>query len=164
MNPMNLNKCAGWKKPLIVLATGFGLGLSPVAPGTAGTVPGILIFLGIASFPPAIQISIAAVCVLLAVCLCGVAEKHFGVKDDRRIVADEFLTFPICMLGLPPHAWVFSMAFITHRAMDVLKPPPALRLQALPGGWGITIDDLVSSLYSLAINHAAYSIAVYWTR
>ncbi|MFC1461871.1 phosphatidylglycerophosphatase A [Verrucomicrobiota bacterium] len=162
MKSMDLDRCRSWKKPLIVLATGFGLGCSPVASGTAGTVPGVLISLGLASFTLTCQITAAILLILLAVWLCDVAEKHFGTKDDPRIVADEFLTFPICMLGLPSHAWVLCMAFLTHRVMDIIKPPPARTLQKLHGGIGITIDDTISSIYSLLINHVIYRLIVSW--
>lgn len=162
LKSMQLEKCRGWKKPLIVVATGFGLGCSPVASGTMGTIPGVLISLGLASCTLVGQIITVVLLTALAVQLCEVAEKHFGTKDDPRIVADEFLTFPICMLGLPPHLWVLSMAFLTNRAMDIIKPPPAKELQKLPGGIGITIDDVISSLYSLLINHAIYRLIVHW--
>lgn len=160
IRPLNLKECAGWKKPLVAAAAGFGLGCSPVASGTVGTIPGILIVLLLAPFPLAFQIVSAAILVVVAVLLCDMAEKQFCVKDDPRIVADEFLTFPICMLGLPPHAWVLGMAFLTNRVMDILKPPPARRLQELPGGLGIAMDDTVSSLYSLLINHLVYMLVL----
>ena len=150
------DKGENWKKPFIFLATGFGLGWSPIASGTVGTIPGIFIVLALTSLQLGWQILIAALLVLVAIPICDLAEKHFRIKDDYRIVADEFLTFPICMLGLPPEARVLGIAFLTNRLMDVLKPPPARSLQKLPGGIGITIDDTVSSLYSLLLNHMLY--------
>lgn len=150
------------KKIIVLIATGFGLGCSPVASGTAGTIPGILISIGLSSCGLIPQIMIAALLVLLAVPLCDVAEKHFGTKDDHRIVADEFLTFPICMIGLPPTAWMLSMAFLTNRLMDISKPPPARKIQAWPGGIGIVADDVISSLYSLVANHLIYLCVMYW--
>ncbi len=154
--------CPVWKKPLIVIASGFGLGCFPVASGTAGTIPGVLLVMAMSPFSLLSRIVIAALLVPLAVYLCDVAEKHFGVKDDHRIVADEFLTFPICMLGLPLTPWVLCMAFVTNRIMDIIKPPPARGLQRLPGGWGIAIDDTISSFYSLLLNHAIYALVIFW--
>lgn len=141
------------------LATGFGLGRSPLIPGTLGTLPGVLIVWLI--WPAGIpwQIFTAILLVAVAVPFCEVAEREFARKDDRRIVADEYLTFPLCMLGLPPTPGVLAMAFVTHRLFDILKPPPARRLQELPGGAGVVLDDVVSSLYSLAFNHAIYALA-----
>ena len=156
---MELAKASFWRKPIILLATGFGFGLSPVASGTAGTLLGSPIMLCLAPLwtHSLLAQMIAALClVLLAVPICDVAEKHFGRKDDGRIVADEFMTFPIGLLGLPLSPWVLTLAFCTNRVFDVLKPFPANRLQRLPGGLGIVVDDGVAALYSLLVNHAVY--------
>ncbi len=142
----------------LVLATGFGLGYSPVASGTVGTLPGVVLAWGLGTLwarPGGwlFQAPVAALLALLAVPVCGVAERHFGTKDDGRIVADEYLTFPICLIGLPVTWPVLLLAFLTCRACDILKPPPAYRLQSLPGGRGIVADDVTASLYSLLLNH-----------
>lgn len=157
-----------WRKAAVWLATGGGLGYSPVASGTAGTLPGILIVAllwpqgtGYPALPDlALQVVAALVLAVLAVPLCDIAEAHFKKKDDGHIVADEFMTFPICMLGLPLTPWVVAMAFVSNRVFDILKPPPARGLQALPGGFGIVIDDVFATLYSLAANHLAYWLIV----
>ena len=144
-----------WAQRLVVwVATGFGLGYSPVAPGTVGTIWGVVLVRGL--FPRLawpMQIGLAVTLVLLAIPVCDRGEKQIGVKDPHPVVADEYLTFPLCMIGLPAQVgWVLGMAFVTHRAMDIVKPWPARQLQVLPGGLGIVIDDAISSLYSLACN------------
>ena len=148
------------------LATGGGLGLSPFAPGTAGTLPGVALAvgLGFCGLGWLGQAAVAAVLVALAIPICDRAERLFGTKDDRRIVADEYLTFPICVLGLPwmEHPWLLALAFVTNRAMDVIKPPPARKLQAVRGGAGIVLDDLFSTLYALALNHALWAAWCRW--
>ena len=155
---MEPKKCTGLRKLIVLFATGFGLGYSPVASGTVGTIPGVLISVLLASYNLAWQVIAVILLALVAVPGCSLAEKYFGIKDDRHIVADEFLTFPICMLGLPPEPWMLAIAFLTNRLFDVIKPPPARKLQVLPGGLGITIDDVISSLYSLLANHIIYRI------
>jgi phosphatidylglycerophosphatase A len=138
------------------LATGFGLGYSPVASGTLGSLLGVgIVWL---TWPVAwpVQAVLALVTSLCAIPICEVAERHFGTKDDHRIVADEYLTFPICMLGLPLTPWVLGMAFLSNRFFDIVKPPPARGLQRLSGGLGVVIDDVFAALYSLAFNHLAY--------
>ncbi len=162
LKSLELDRSPAWKKPLIVIASGFGLGCFPVASGTAGTIPGVLLVIVASPLSLVARIVIAVLLVPLAIYLCDLAEKHFGVKDDHRIVADEFLTFPICMLGLPLTPWVLCMAFVTNRIMDIIKPPPARGLQSLPGGWGIAIDDTISSFYSLLLNHALYALVIFW--
>lgn len=146
----------------MLFAIGFGLGLSPVAPGTVGSIWGVLIAFAINyNLPePWLQAAIAAVLALVSIPICAVGEKHFGTKDPHPVVADEYLTFPLCVIGLPPVPWIFAVAFVTNRALDIVKPFPARQLQRLPGGLGITIDDVFSSLYSLAVNWAVYRAAM----
>lgn len=154
-----------WNRLSVMVATGFGLGYSPFFPGTAGALLGVVIVLALAPLVQdsiVLQAGVALAFSLIAVPLCGAAEKHFGVKDDRRIVADEFLTFPICMLGLPLTPWVLALAFLTNRLLDILKPPPARQWQRFGGGPGIVIDDVVSSLYSLLLNHLIFRLVGAW--
>jgi phosphatidylglycerophosphatase A len=150
------------RKIAILLATGFGLGLSPVASGTVGTLPGLIIVWVIWPHGLPCQLASAILLPLLAIPICGIAEKHFIRKDDGRIVADEYLTFPIAMLGLPFTPWVVAMAFLTSRFFDIAKLPPARQLQSLHGGTGIVIDDVIASIHSLIINHAIYWAALRW--
>lgn len=147
---------------LLACATGFGLGFSPLAPGTAGSLPGVVLawFLWQMVRLPAFQLLLALVLTLSAIPLCSFAESVYRTKDDRRIVADEYLTFPLSVIGLPiiEHPVLLAVAFVTCRGFDILKPWPAYRLQRLPRGLGIVADDFFSSLYSLALNHLIW----YW--
>jgi phosphatidylglycerophosphatase A len=150
-----------------VAATGLGLGLSPVAPGTVGTLWGVLLVTLVWPILPhwGAQAALAVFLTAIAVPICQAGERWFETKDDRRIVADEFLTFPLCMIGLPATGeavWVMVLAFVTCRAFDILKPPPAYGLQKLPGGWGIVVDDVIASVYSLAVNHVLYRVILRW--
>jgi phosphatidylglycerophosphatase A len=144
------------KTLVLALATGFGLGRSPVASGTVGALLGVPIALALGVLAPSWQIAAAAVLALAAIPICSAAEAQLGRKDDGRIVADEYLTLPICFLGLPwaAHPWLIGLAFVTHRVMDIIKPPPARQAQNLQGGLGIVLDDVCAALYALAVNHA----------
>ncbi|MFC1498198.1 phosphatidylglycerophosphatase A [Verrucomicrobiota bacterium] len=146
---------------VLLLATGLGLGFSPLASGTVGTLIGVLIVLLMGFFHVnlAWQIVIAVILIVLAIPICDKAEKFFGTKDDGRIVADEYMTFPLCMLGLPwsQNLWLLGLAFLSHRLFDIIKPPPARQIQELHGGTGIVLDDVISSLYALALNHAVWA-------
>lgn len=146
------------QKLVVFIATGFGLGLSPVASGTAGTLLGVVILFAMGSLNLYWQMAVSVVLILIAIPLCGAAEDFYGKTDDGRIVADEYMTFPICMLGLPwaAHPWILVVGFVMNRIMDILKPPPAYQAQNLVGGIGIVMDDVISSLYALAINHAIW--------
>ena len=152
---------------VLVFATGFGLGYSPVASGTFGTLPGVLLAILLRRWLPGghgVQVAAAAALALLAFPLCHAADRFFEKKDDGRIVADEYLTFPLCVLGLPlrAHPGLLVLAFLSHRFFDILKPPPADQAQSLPGGAGVALDDLISSLYALAFNHAAWALWRAW--
>ena len=143
------------RRMTILLATGFGLGLAPVASGTVGTLLGVVMVVGCPLLPVIVQAVFAFLLIVLCIPICDVAEQHFGGKDDGRIVADEYMTFPLCVVGLPFHEywWLLAVAFVTHRLLDIIKPFPAYRLQALGGGKGIVVDDVISSLYALILNH-----------
>ena len=146
------------RHPVIwALATGCGFGYSPIASGTVGSLWGIPIVYAMQFLPGLTwQIIVAAVLSLVAIPICDAAEPYFNKKDPGFIVADEYLTFPICMLGLPFEPWVIVMCFCSCRFFDILKPPPARGLERLKGGLGITIDDIIASVYSLGANHLAF--------
>lgn len=147
------------QKATVFLATGFGLGLiAPIAPGTLGTLPGLLLALWLSLQQLPLQILACIGLTLLAIPICDLAEKVLQKKDDGRIVADEWMLFPIAVIGLPlwHHPWLLLPCFLVARLCDIIKPPPANTLQRLPGGLGIVIDDLIASLYALAINHTIY--------
>jgi phosphatidylglycerophosphatase A len=141
------------------LAVGLGLGLIPFASGTFGTLlalPIIWLFWVWIQVGVLGQVVLGAVLSVLAIPICSVAERYYKTKDDGRIVADEYMTFPLCMIGLPWHPGVLIMAFLSCRFFDIAKPAPANQLQRVKGGTGIVIDDVVASLYSLLFNHAVY--------
>ena len=146
-----------FRKFIVVLATGFGLGYSPIASGTVGSFWGlVIVWLCWGHFPIMGQLVFATLLAAVSIPICSVGESHFQKKDDGRIVADEYMTFPICMIGLPLVPWVLVVAFLTNRFFDILKPPPANELQRLKSGLGIVADDVMSALYSLAANHAVF--------
>ena len=83
---------------------------------------------------------------LMSVAISDYAQELFGVKDDPRIVIDEFVGFWFAMAFLP-HAWpVIIAAFILFRVFDVFKLPWIRRLQNLPGGWGVVMDDVAAGI------------------
>ncbi len=143
----------------VAMATGFGLGLMPVASGTFGTLlalPIVWLFWDFWQIGVVWQAVLAAGLSLAAIPVCSVAERHYGTKDDGRIVADEYMTFPLCMIGLPWNPWVLLVAFLSCRFFDIAKPTPANQLQRVRGGTGIVVDDVVASMYSLLFNHVVY--------
>jgi len=147
-----IEKIAFW------MAIGFGLGLAPVASGTFGALLGLPLVYAVNTCAPGVaaQAMVGLVLSLLAIPVCTAAERVYKTKDDGRIVADEWMTFPVCMIGLPLSPVMLAIAFVTSRICDIIKPAPARGLQRLKSGLGIVIDDFIANLYCLAINHAIY--------
>lgn len=143
----------------LLVASGFGLGLIvPFAPGTFGSLPGVALAYWTCSLTLWQQIAVCAVLTAAAVPICDRAEKRLGVKDDGRITADEWMLYPVALIGIPLSTlpwWSMIVFFAIIRALDIIKPPPARRLQSIPGGLGIVVDDLAANLYSLAANWGA---------
>jgi phosphatidylglycerophosphatase A len=139
----------------LLLGTSFGLAYLPIAPGTWGALPGPLIYLLIVGFagPQAhtalIAGALAAVCVL-TIALSPWAERYWQMKDPKKYVPDEVAGFLVTVLLFrTPDPWLTTVwAFVITRIVDIVKPPPARQLEALPGGWGILLDDVASSLYA----------------
>ncbi len=144
------------KKLCLFVASGFGLGFAaPFAPGTFGSLPGVALAYALAALPVAAQIAACLALALLAIPVCGVAERTLGIKDDGRITADEWMLYPIAFVGIPILElpwWTMVVFFCIVRAVDIVKPWPCRGLQSIHGGFGIVIDDFFANLYSLAIN------------
>ncbi len=140
---------------MVLLAMGFGLGLSPVASGTVGSLIGVVLAWSIAPLSWGGQALVVALMILAGIPVCHIAERELGKKDDGRVVIDEYVTVPLCLIGIPwmSHLWLLCIAFLVHRALDIWKPTPARQMQNIPGGLGIMLDDVVSSLYGLGVMH-----------
>jgi phosphatidylglycerophosphatase A len=146
------------KKIITWIAVGFGLGWSPIMPGTVGTLVGLPLAWGLMQFSPSQWIMQLLICLglsVLAIPICGVAEKVIGGKDPGCIVADEYLTLPITVIGLT-NPWALLSGFILHRIFDITKPPPIKQLQSIHGGFGIVIDDVLAALIALGLNHLLF--------
>ena len=144
------------KRLCVFVASGFGLGLvAPFAPGTFGSIPGVLLAYAVCALPLWLQIVACLGFALLAVPFCDVAEKALGIKDDGRITADEWMLYPIALVGVPLATlpwWSMVVFFCVIRIVDIVKPWPARQLQSIRGGLGIVVDDFFANLYSLAVN------------
>lgn len=150
------------RKLVLFIASGCGLGLVvPFAPGTFGSLPGLVLALFTTMLPVWMQVPLCTLLTLAAVPICDAAEKILGIKDDGRIAADEWMLFPLAVIGLPLLSlpwWETALFFVIVRIVDIVKPYPCRRLQSIPGGRGIVIDDFFANLYSLAINWVFYVI------
>jgi phosphatidylglycerophosphatase A len=136
-----------------MLALGFGSGLSPVAPGTAGTLLGWA--LGAVLLAGVLPLALlAAVPILFAVGVwaCGVTGRHLGVADHGGMVWDEIVAFLLVLAVLPRDlSWQIA-GFVVFRIFDILKPPPIRWLERrYHGGFGVMADDILAAVYTLLV-------------
>jgi len=138
--------------PLGFLAFGLGSGLSPKAPGTAGTAVGVLLAFPLAGIPLWAGLMFVALVFLAGIPICDRASKRLGVHDHGGIVWDEFVGIWL-VLVLVPFDWVWWLAaFVAFRVFDIGKPWPIDWLdRRVSGGFGIMLDDLIAAVYALAV-------------
>ena len=146
------------EKLITFLATGFGSGLAPFAPGTMGTLVGVVICLLCLPLPWPMRLLIVIALLALSIYVAGQAEKIYQKKDDQRIVIDEIIGLQITMLPVVINVLNLCAGFVLFRIFDILKPFPIGNLQKLPGGWGVVIDDVAAGIYAgvilLTLNYA----------
>ena len=142
----------------VFLLTSGGLGLSGWAPGTFGTIGGVLLAIAL-EFVPGLPFSVvlalgAFVCTVVGVLLGPWAERYFGKKDPGAIVLDEVAGYLVTVaiyaaaVGHAPTFFGHCVAFVLFRIADIAKFWPARHLEALPHGYGVMLDDVVLALYS----------------
>jgi len=131
-----------------LLATGFGVGYSPVAPGTLGTLIAIPVYYFLSAIPsPLYEITLIGF-FFLSVWISENAEIFFGKKDDQRIVIDEMMGFLITMLWVPKATHFIVIGFFLFRFFDILKPFPIRHLEKkFKGGFGVVLDDVMAGAY-----------------
>ena len=131
---------------VLTLATGFGLGWLPKAPGTFGSLLGLPLVWGLEHVPTPWHGLIAAGVIAIGVPICGRAAKLLNLADPGCVVYDEIAAFPIVFCLVPLNWWTALLGFALFRLFDVVKPWPVSRLEELPGGLGIMADDLAAGV------------------
>jgi len=138
--------------PVHILAFGFGTGLAPFAPGTFGSIPGVLLFWLTMDFGLYVQLGIAVAITLAGIWICGESARRIGVHDHGGIVWDEIAGMYITLLAAPVSVVGWALAFVFFRVMDIVKPWPIRDVDhRLGGGVGIMLDDLVAALYAAVL-------------
>ena len=145
----------------LAIATALGVGYAPLAPGTFGSAVGLLIWFALPS-SPLVQAAVIVALFVMGSWSGSVAERHFGRTDPGHVVIDEVAGM-LTTLFLVPVGWVGAIgAFFLFRISDIIKPYPANRLEALPGGIGIMADDVMAGVYAnLALRLTL--AAAHWT-
>ena len=135
--------------PVHCLALGFGAGLVPFAPGTFGSLVGLVFALAIAplGFPWLLVATLAAV--VAGLWICGESARRLGVHDHPAIVWDEVAGMMVTMLAVPDAWWGAPLAFALFRLFDIAKPWPIREVDhGLGGGAGIMLDDVLAGLFA----------------
>ncbi|MCB9338827.1 MAG: phosphatidylglycerophosphatase A [Lewinellaceae bacterium] len=153
-----------WK----IIATGFGSGYSPIAPGTAGALAGCLMLWGLRLVFPGYfsggwDNATGLVWLILLFFFLGVKsanelESEWG-HDPSKIVVDEMVGVWIAMLGVPFSLLNLALAFLLFRIFDIWKPLGIRKLERLPGGWGVMMDDVLAGVYSCVLLHVYLSFS-----
>ncbi|MCZ8372885.1 phosphatidylglycerophosphatase A [Phocaeicola acetigenes] len=148
------------KAPLFhnFIATGFGSGYSPIAPGTAGALLAMLIWWGYSLlFSHCISIPVLTFIVIVVFTFAGVwsssvVEKYWG-EDPSRVVVDEMVGTWIALLAVPEGAhWGYMLAaFVLFRFFDIVKPLGVRKMESLPSGFGIMADDILAGIYGFIV-------------
>ena len=134
------------------VALGFGAGLSPWAPGTAGTLLAWLIFWIAEGLPAELALLCIAAFFVLGVWVCEVTGRHLGIADHGAMVWDEVVAFLLVLTILPDQLQWQAAGFALFRAFDIAKPPPIDWLEArFKGGFGVMADDLLAAGYTLLV-------------
>jgi phosphatidylglycerophosphatase A len=138
----------------LAVATVFGVGYAPVAPGTFGSAAGLLVW-WLLPASTAIQAAVIAAMFVAGSWGGNVAERHFGRSDPGQVVIDEVMGMLITLF-LNPVGWLGALAgFLLFRIFDVIKPYPANRLEQLHGGIGVMADDAMAAVYANLVLRAA---------
>ena len=146
---------------LAVFVCTFGyVGFFPIAPGTAGSAAGLIVYvmfrwLGIPHF----ELPLIVVLFALGVFYGAASEQALGGVDPGPVVIDEVMGMLITLFLIPANWMGMIAGFVLFRLFDILKPYPARTLERLPGGLGMMSDDLMAAVYANLTLHAAYYLA-----
>lgn len=146
----------------VLIATGFGSGFSPIAPGTAGALVACLIWWLLSVCLSASGLCIATLLLIAVFTFAGIwstnrVSPYWG-EDPSRVVVDEMVGVWISLLAVPDkNGWFALGAFALFRFFDILKPLGIRRMESFPGGIGVMMDDILSGVYGFIL-----LIAVQW--
>ena len=137
---------------ILFVSSNAGLGYSPIAPGTVGTLAGIPCFYLLARLPAGLYALTWCALLLLAIWAAAGAGRIYGVADDGRIVIDELVGYLVTVAFLP-FSWTTALlGFVFFRAFDIFKIPPANWIDRhWKNGVGVVLDDVVAGLYGALV-------------
>lgn len=137
------------------IAFGFGAGKIPFAPGTFGTLAAVPIYLLLRETGLLFYAVVTIALFGIGVWCCSETERDFGTKDMSAIVWDEIVGFLVAMFAVPAGWGWLAAGFLLFRLFDIWKPYPIRRLERMPGGFGVMIDDVLAGVYACLVLHVA---------
>ncbi len=148
--------------PANLVATWFGIGLLPVAPGTWGSLAALPAAWIIASFAGRAGLALATVAVItLGIWAAGTVERRCRERDPGRIVVDEVAGQWLALIAVPPDPVLYGASFVFFRVADIAKPWPARWIERrLRGGLAVMLDDLVAGLYAALATYLMMAVLV----
>lgn len=151
------------------LATLGPVGFWGKAPGTNGSFLGLFFFMLFFWHLSAISYGVLLLlCTYFATGICEAAEIRMGKRDPGEVIIDEFVAIPYCFIGVLPYlnrgniVYFLLAAFLLFRLFDITKPFGIYKLQKLPGGWGVMIDDIAAALVSCAILNIGVQLLLHY--
>jgi phosphatidylglycerophosphatase A len=148
----------------VAIATAGHTGWFPVAPGTVGSAVGLALWWGLraAGAGLLVELAVAAALFVIGAWAASATERALGVTDPGPVVVDEVMGMCVTLVAAPL-SWPAAIAgFLLFRVFDIVKPPPARRLERLHGGWGIMADDLAAGIYAWAGLQILIMLAPSW--
>jgi|TARA_B100000809_G_C14941871_1_gene460738 phosphatidylglycerophosphatase A len=145
------------------IATVFKAGYIPIAPGTVGSIIGLLVFWLIKDYASfTIEMFVAAALFFAGVWASTIVEQVLERHDPGVVIVDEVVGMLVALMLLPPTITVMFLAFLLFRVFDIIKPYPARWCEQLSRGWGIMMDDVVAGLYVNVLIHIILWIVPQW--
>lgn len=135
------------------IATWFGVGYVPRAPGTAGSVAGLALYLAVRGIGPVGVLALAGVVAGVGVWAASSVVAERGEVDPQIVVVDEVAGVLIALAFSSPSVASMASAFVAFRVCDQLKPWPSSAAERLPSGWGVVADDVVAGLQAALLAH-----------
>jgi phosphatidylglycerophosphatase A len=148
---------------LAVLISTFGyLGYFPFAPGTVGSAAGLALYLLTRTFAASWEPAVAVALFAAGVAVGRRVERHLGCVDPGPFILDEVMGMMLTLLLIPVGWGGLVIGFFLFRLFDIIKPYPARRLEALPGGLGMMADDAMAAIYANLVLRAAVWLLPAW--
>lgn len=141
-----MNSISSW------IATGFGIGYLPLAPGTWGSLAAFFVwYFFMTDISPFLLVIISLVVFFIGVLTSNAVIQTTAKSDPSEVVIDEFAGQWIALIALPHTLGYGIAALVLFRILDIFKPPPIKQLERLPGGWGIMLDDAAAGIMTCII-------------